>query len=58
MYQVKDIMTDEVVAVGPRATIDEAVELLLNNRVAGLPVVDQDGLLLGVISEVDIIDLV
>ncbi len=58
MYQVKDIMTDRVVGVGPDATIDEAITLLLDHRVSGLPVVDDNGLLLGVISEIDIIDLV
>ena len=58
MYQVKDVMTEGPVVVGPETTIDEAIELLLDKRVSGLPVVDGQGLLLGVISEVDIIDLV
>jgi CBS domain-containing protein len=51
-------MTDRVVAVGPETTIDEAIDLLLDHRVSGLPVVDKEGLLLGVISEIDVIDLV
>ncbi|HUG67892.1 MAG TPA: CBS domain-containing protein [Pirellulaceae bacterium] len=58
MYQVKDIMTNRAVAVGPETTIDEAIDLLLDHRVSGLPVVDKEGLLLGVISEIDVIDLV
>ncbi len=58
MYQAKDIMTDSVVTVAPGAKIDDAVELLLNHRVSGLPVVDAERHLLGVISEIDIIDLV
>ena len=39
-------------------SIDEAISLLIDHRVSGLPVVDDEGLLLGVISEIDIIDLV
>ena len=58
MYQVKDVMTDRVVTVGPEATIDEAVSLLLDHKVSGLPVIDNEGRLVGVISEIDIIDLV
>ena len=58
MSKVQDIMTGEVVTIRPEATIDEAVSLLLDNRVSGLPVVDNDNRLLGVISEIDIIDLV
>lgn len=51
-------MTDQVVAVAPQATIDQAISLLLDHLVSGLPVVDEQGLLLGVITEFDIIDLV
>jgi CBS domain-containing protein len=58
MCQVKEIMTHQVVTVRPDATIDDAVSLLLDHRVSGLPVVDHDRRLLGVISELDIIDLV
>lgn len=58
MYRVKDVMTDRPVTVAPEATIDDAISLLLDHRVSGLPVVDTEEQLLGVISEIDIIDLV
>ena len=58
MYRVKDVMTDRPVTVAPEATIDDAISLLLDYRVSGLPVVDTEEHLLGVISEIDIIDLV
>ena len=58
MYAVKNVMTDCPVVVHPETTIDDAIELLLNHRVSGLPVVDKQGFLVGVISEIDIIDLV
>jgi len=58
MHKVKDIMTARAVVVRPDTTIDEAIALLLDHHVSGLPVVNDEGALLGVISEVDIIDLV
>ena len=58
MYEVEKVMTDGVFTVGPEATIDEVISLLLDHRVSGLPVVGDDGQLLGMISEIDIIDLV
>jgi CBS domain-containing protein len=58
MYAVKNVMTDCPVVVHPETTIDEAIDILLDRRVSGLPVVDGQGLLVGVISEIDIIDLV
>ena len=58
MFSVKEIMTDNIVAIRSDATIDEAIRLLLEFKVSGMPVVDADGQLVGVISEVDIIDLV
>ena len=58
MYKIQDVMTEEVVTIGPDATIDQAISLLLNNEVSGLPVVDEQQVLLGVITEIDIIDLV
>ncbi len=51
-------MTEQVVVVAAQATIDQAISLLLDHLVSGLPVVDEQGLLLGVITEFDIIDLV
>ena len=58
MYQIRDIMTERPIVIRPEASIDEAISLILDQRVSGLPVVDADGRLLGVISELDIIDLV
>ena len=47
MYSVKDIMTDSFVAIGPEATIDEAISLMLEHRVSGLPVVEYPSALHG-----------
>jgi CBS domain-containing protein len=45
------IMTPDVVTVRPNASIAEAIELLLSDGISGLPVTDDDGRLIGVITE-------
>lgn len=44
-------MTPGVVTIRPEATISEAIELLLNRRISGLPVVDEQGRMIGMITE-------
>lgn len=51
---VKDWMTREVHTIHPNATILEVTEVLSTNKIHGLPVVDKDGKLVGVISMSDI----
>ncbi len=48
-----EIMTREVKTIGPDASIDEAIGTLLSARVSGMPVVDAEGRLVGVVSEGD-----
>jgi CBS domain-containing protein len=45
------IMTPSLVTVRPEASIDEAIDLLLREQISGLPVLDDDGRLVGVITE-------
>jgi CBS domain-containing protein len=45
------IMTPNLVTVRPEDSIEEAVKLLLENEISGLPVVDDAGKLVGVITE-------
>ena len=49
------IMTKPVITVSPDATIVEAANLMLQRHVSGLPVVDGDGQLVGIVSEGDFI---
>jgi CBS domain-containing protein len=48
-----DIMTPKVLSVSPDASILEAMQLMLLNRVSGLPVIDQHGSLVGIVTEGD-----
>jgi CBS domain-containing protein len=49
------IMTRHVVTVGPETTILEAANTMLQNHISGLPVVDANGTLVGIVSEGDFI---
>ncbi|MDE2285479.1 MAG: CBS domain-containing protein [Hyphomicrobiales bacterium] len=51
--RVSDVMTRNVVSIRPDDTILKAVRLMLQNRISGLPVVDADGSLVGMITEGD-----
>ncbi|MGZ4448233.1 MAG: CBS domain-containing protein [Nocardioides sp.] len=52
---VREVMSRDVVSVGPEATLKEAVRLLAERRVTAMPVVDGSGRLLGVVSEADVL---
>jgi CBS-domain-containing membrane protein len=47
------IMTRNVITVGPGSSIVEAAKLMLEHHISGLPVIDKSGQLVGVISEGD-----
>jgi CBS domain-containing protein len=55
--RVADLMTIDPITVRMDATIERAEDLMRRNRVTGLPVVDEAGLLVGVISQTDILYL-
>jgi CBS domain-containing protein len=48
-----DVMTPSVISVRPNASIAEMVKLMLDNRISGLPVVDDQGKLVGIVTEGD-----
>jgi CBS domain-containing protein len=51
MLTARDIMTEGVITVRPTCTIQEAIELLLAERISGLPVIDDRGRLVGIVTE-------
>ncbi len=55
MLLARDIMTRDVVAVPPDMPLDEVGALLVDFRIHGAPVVDDDGRLVGMISVVDLV---
>ena len=57
MLKAKDIMTEEVISVKKDTPIFEAVELLAKNSITGIPVVEDDMTLVGILSEKDVLRL-
>jgi len=57
MLKAKDIMTTNVVSVTKETPIYEAMELLIENEITGMPVVDDEMNLIGVITEKDCLRL-
>lgn len=55
MRTVRDVMTRSVISVAPDLPIKEVARLLAERRISGLPVVGEDGAILGVVTEGDLL---
>ena len=55
MLKVRDLMTPEAVTVQPMTPIKEVAKALVEHRISGMPVVDDGGRVVGVVSEGDLI---
>src|SRR5512144_1067999 len=51
--KAKDVMTHCVVSIGPDAPILEAIGRMISHQVSGMPVIDADGKLAGMVTEGD-----
>ena len=51
----RDIMTPDVISIGPDATVQEAARVLADYRISGMPVVDREKRMVGIVTEADII---
>lgn len=56
MLQARDIMTTEVITVPPQMSVLELARLLAEKKINGVPVVDESGELVGVVTQSDLID--
>lgn len=55
MKKAREIMTSDVITVNVNDDVEKMARLLLEHKISGLPVVDDDGKLLGVVSETDLV---
>ena len=55
MMRAHDIMTHEVITIGPDASIHDAARLLSEYNISGVPVVDDAGRMIGIITEADLL---
>ncbi|XP_057481126.1 CBS domain-containing protein CBSX1, chloroplastic-like, partial [Actinidia eriantha] len=59
VYTVGDFMTtkEDLHVVKPTTTVDEALEMLVDNRITGFPVIDENWKLVGLVSDYDLLAL-
>jgi CBS domain-containing protein len=50
-----DVMTPDPVSISPDASIADAIQLMLTRKFSGLPVVDESGALVGIVTEGDLV---
>lgn len=55
MSIVKNIMTTEVITVYPDATVQDVAKVLADNKISGIPVVNVNHEVIGVVSEQDLV---
>ncbi len=58
MFETKTIMTTDVITVKRHTPLSRVIEILTDNNITGLPVVNDDRTLAGIISEKDVLSLV
>jgi CBS domain-containing protein len=51
---VREVASTDVVTVDPEQDLDEALRLMASNQVRRLPVVEEDGRLVGVVAQADV----
>ena len=56
--KIEQIMTPDPLTISQNATIGEAARLMMDNKISGLPVVDDEGKVVGIITESDIFRLI
>jgi CBS domain-containing protein len=56
MLQARDIMTREVITALPETPIAELSRTLENRKIGGVPVVDQGGRLVGIVTQSDLVE--
>ena len=57
MLKAKDIMTKDVITIRTDTSIFDAIELLVKNKITGMPVVKEDMTLVGILTEKDALRL-
>jgi acetoin utilization protein AcuB len=52
--KIKQVMSSPVITVTPDTPVEEAARIMADNKIGGLPVLDESGRLAGIITETDI----
>ncbi len=57
MLKARDVMTKTVISVRRDTPVEDALELLLEHKISGVPVVEKDMTLVGIVTEKDLLGL-
>jgi CBS domain-containing protein len=57
MKTIRDVMQSSLIVIRSDQSLHRALELLIENNISGLPVVDNEGQLVGVLSEKDLLKI-
>ncbi|MBI3811113.1 MAG: CBS domain-containing protein [Nitrospirae bacterium] len=52
---VEEAMTLNVITIREKHTVEDAIRAMLKHKISGLPIVDRDGTLIGILSELDVL---
>jgi len=58
VLKAKDLMTKEVITVNEEMSVVNLAKILCENKISGVPVVDKDKKLVGVVTEKDLINII
>lgn len=58
MLKAKDLMTKNVITVKEDTSVVELAKILYENQISGVPVVDSQGKVVGVVTEKDILNII
>jgi CBS domain-containing protein len=53
--KAKDIMSTQVITIGKDTTIEEIAHLLADNNISGVPVVEENGKVIGMVTQKDLL---
>ena len=57
MYQACDVMNTEVITITADVIVEETIRILIKNQISGMPVVDEEEHLVGIVSEFQLLKI-
>ncbi len=57
MLRARDIMTSHVICIPKETPVFEAIHLMISNNITGIPIIEKDSTLVGILSEQDVLRL-
>lgn len=52
---VEEVMTLNVITIREKQTVEDAIRTMVKHKISGLPVVDREGAMVGILSEQDVL---